>query len=45
MHNLSFTGSDLAEYMQVQLIKNYPDGRLVISIKDAGAPTTSKNST
>ena len=34
MSNLSFNGSNLVEFMQVQLIKNYPDGKLIISIND-----------
>ena len=30
--NLSFSNDDLIQYLQVNLIQNYPDGKLIISI-------------
>ena len=33
--NLTLTNSDLIQYLQVNLIQNYPDGNLIISIQDA----------
>ena len=34
MQNLTFTNTDLIQYLQTQLVKDYPTGDLVISIKD-----------
>ena len=34
MNNLTFNRTNLIEFMQVQLVKNHPEGRLVISLKD-----------
>ena len=39
MDSLDLSDRDLIDYMQVQLIKNYPSGKLVISIGADGSRT------
>ena len=37
INNLTFNGTELIDFMRIQLIKNYPNGNLIISLPADGS--------